>query len=355
MKKFTYISLFSFIIQFGLIAQIPLPGGGSPTSKPKPKPKTEAVEEEKEVEESRANKRSSKEDDLSNLYLESERIQHSIAMHKLITEVVKGAAYVIRQDYLIQDPSGKQIGRDDNDMFGRDYGVAVASDGKIWSLTSTIDPWLEDKNFERFKKDHEPIRSTTALRKMDEQEFKKLDMNVYIEEVDRIGYYTSMEINNYMVTSPDRKKTEGRLIIFYVNKGEDPEVAKIKMRVQNVDPEWEGDLGQIDKIQSSTSKILGGIYIVEEFLNPVDKLNSVNDNSSKKKSRGSNNNVTTQMAVPLGVLQYKVVGLYKRIEKKDYIVAFPSKLIQNENVFRDTKSSSKSSSRGGRSGRGSRN
>jgi len=359
MKKLLYISIVSILFQFGLFAQIPLPGGAnSNTSKPKPKPKVEAtVEEEKDVEDSRANIRSSKEDDLSNLYLESERIQHSIAIHKLITEVIKGAAYIIRQDYLIQDPNGKQIGRNDNDMFGRDYGVAVASDGKIWSLTSNINPWLEDKNFERYKKDHEPIRSITALRKIDEQEFKKMEMNVFVDDVDRIGYFTTMNINNYMVTMSDRKRTEGRLIIFYVNQGEDPETAKIKMRVQNVDPEWEGDLGQIDRIQSSTSKILGGIYIVEDFLNPVDKLNSINDNSSRKKGRGNNNSDPVQVAIPLGVVQYKVVGLYKRIEKKDYIVAFPSKLILNENVYRDNKSSnSKSSnSRSGRGGRGSRN
>ena len=358
MKKLILLIGLFLGFQFCAFGQdIPLPGRTK--SKPKPRPTqprdntrpTAEPDTDKVVERDTA-----RNNDLSSLYTESERIQHETALHKSVVNALKRSIYIVRQDYVLEDDNGDQVTKTGLEYFGREYGIVVAADQKLWGLTANISPWVEDPKYRKYKGTHTPLRSRVALRNIEERDFRYVNMISEVDESDQIGFYLNDEITNYTTTTLNKSRTEGRLVLFYVNQGEDEEVARIKWRVQNVDPEWQANLGQVSRIRNKSAKLLGGMYFVEEYYEPLDKVNTTTVSRSRgKKKKGEEEEVSTTSSLPLGVVQYKLVGLYKEIENRSYVIALPPEMIAQTTITDSKKSSKKK--RGGRRGsrRGSRN
>ncbi|MEZ5030518.1 MAG: hypothetical protein R2787_03880 [Saprospiraceae bacterium] len=320
----------------------PLPGSEKSKSKPadnlRPSDTTEGVTEVQENSE----------------YL----IGMAAAMKNMVLSAIKDALFVVKQDYYIEDGNGNKTVSPGKDYFGRKYGIAVAANGRLWTMSSQISPWLADEGFSNVSGVKTPVRSTTGVRRLDDfRSFKNQTMVAHVENNLYVGYYDYPEPIRYASISKNLQRTEGRLILFYVNNGEDPETAEVQAKVFNIDPDW-NTKGMIrNPLPDYSDKLfLGGVYVVEESPQNVAPPQANEQPKSGRSSRGKSQPTETAKTEgpALGTIQFKVVGLYQRQGNDKYIVTLPAEIEMKAEGGEAQESQSSRSSRSGRSGRSSR-
>lgn len=259
-------------------------------------------------------------------------IRMEAAMRQLVVNSMKDALYIVKQDYILQSANGERKTQFGKPFFGRKYHIAVAANNRLWSTTSLLSPWVEDQAYTAFQKDWNPVRTTIGLRRLDiDRSMREVSMVSYVADNQYVGSYDYVQPIPYAQITAELTKTEGRLVMFYVDNGEDPETAEVKSLLFNIDPDWDTKGKIRNPIPTFSDKtFLGGIYLIEEKRSIVGDF-SDNPGRSKK---------TQVETMPVGSIQFKIVGFYQKQGNDEYIAA-----IAQEGA-RDQKT--KSSSRSGR-------
>lgn len=246
------------------------------------------------------------------------------AMKNMVVTALKDAIYIVRQEYHCLDEQNNKLVAPGKPYFGRRYGVAIAAEGRLWTMSNVISPWIEDPGFGQLQGSKTPVRSFSGLRRLDaDRTFLPVPLVAYAQENRYIGYYDHPSPIRYAETTESNRKTEGRLIMFYVNNGEDPESAEIQSTLFNVDPDWSAKGVIRNPLPFFQDKLLlGGIYVIEETFQSTDK--SAASSSSRGKSRGQDSGGGTAETGKVGVIQFKVAGLYHQQGNEQFILALPT-------------------------------
>lgn len=278
------------------------------------------------------------------------------AMKNLVLSALKDAVYVVRQEYYCLDDQGNKHYAPGKEYFGRRYGLAVAADGRLWSMSYVISPWLEDEGFKQVASSRKPVRSYSGLRRLDaDRSFQPVPLVAFAEENRYIGYYEHPSPIRYAQSTESNRKTEGRLIMFYVNNGEDPESAEIQSTIFNVDPDWSAKGVIRNPIPDFRDKLLlGGLYVIEEPYEANDA--KAGQFSSRGNSRGQQGGRGTAETGPVGAIQFKVAGLYHQQGNEQLILSLPTEDLRKADTQPasgrgDAGRSQRSSQRSSRSGR----
>ena len=182
-------------------------------------------------------------------------------------------------------------------------------------------------------------------------------MTAHVQENLYLGYYDFPEPIRYANIASTNRKTEGRLVMFFVHNGEDPETAEIQSQVFNIAPDWSKKGLIRNPIPDYNDKIfLGGVYVIEEEIKSNPTASQTNGKGRGQNTRGKSNSPSGQSALPdeVGIIQFRIVGFYEKAGNDKLIHALPGELIIQEASSPSGKSKGRSSGGSGRSGGRSR-
>jgi hypothetical protein len=278
------------------------------------------------------------------------------SMHNLVVGSIRDALCVIKQDYYVEDQNGNKMTSQGKDYFGRQYGIAIAANGRLWTMNKVMSPWIEDNGFKNLTGSHTPIRATSGIRRLDtDRSVRNIAMTAHVEENLYLGYYDFPEPIRYASIASTNRKTEGRLVMFFVHNGEDPETAEIQSQVFNIAPDWSKKGLIRNPIPDYNDKIfLGGVYVIEEEIKSDATKAQASGQGRGKSTRGKSGNQSGQSALPdeVGIIQFRVVGFYEKSGNDKLIHALPGELtIQESNSESKGRNSGGSRRSGGRSRR----
>lgn len=275
------------------------------------------------------------------------------AMKNMVLTALKDAVYIVRQEYYCLDDQNNKILSPGKSFFGRRYGLAIAADGRLWTMNNVISPWLEDEGYNQLSGRKTPVRSFSGLRRLDaDRSFSPVPLVAYAQDNRYIGYYEHPSPLRFAQAVENTRKTEGRLIMFYVNNGEDPELAEVQSTLFNVDPDWSAKGVLRNPLPSFEDKLLlGGVYVVEEAVQ-METGQTTAKQSGRKNSRNEKANPDNSRQDRVGVIQFKIAGLYHQQGAEQFILAIPSEPLQKAEDPTDKKGRNRNTqSSSGRSGR----
>lgn len=249
--------------------------------------------------------------------VEDRNIKNTKPLSDILKQVIKNNIYIVRQEYKLRDRNGVESTKEGKAYYGYNYGLGVACDNRLWTLSDVLSPWNADREYEQVKSDYEPYRSSQYIRKVNDKLFRNVDneSTVYYDEVQEIGTYKLNSIPSYMASTKEKDATRGTLIIFYVDQGSDIEKATIKTLAYNVDPNWDGVYGYIEKSLETRKKLLGGVYFREEV----------------------------QEGAVAGGIQCKVVGLYDEKDGRPRVISIADMNPASKPVTKNSKNSRRGS------------
>jgi len=151
-----------------------------------------------------------------------------------------------------------------------------------------------------------------------------------------IALIKGLKIEKSLISENDRIPDSGTLVLYYIYDNEDAYKDSIKCISMKVDLKWKKDKASITNfIISKKWKILGGFIVNKYQINNANDLNIVSPKTRVSKKRSKEKESTN--IFPLGVFQYKVIGLLIK-NNKDYFI---QKIPININNFK-TKQDSES-------------
>lgn len=327
MKNYKYFLLNFFVLMFALVsAQTklpPLPGSSSSnTEKPKTNPSNDKSK----------NSTASNESDDDNVIQENKEyyIKMEAAMRQLVINSIKNSLYIVKQDYILESRNGEKKTQSGKTYFGRNYHIAMAANNKLWTTTSLLSPWVEDPSYNVSNQEYKPVRTNMGIRRLDiDRSMREVSMLSRVYDNQYLGFYEYNQPIPYAATTTEVTKSEGRLLMFYVENGQDPETAEIKSLLYNIDPDWDTKGKIRNPIPSFKDKtFLGGVYLVEDRT-----FGSATANNSKRNKKESQEQYAT------GIIQFKLAGFYQRQGNDQYIAIIN---IENNNNSRSSKKSSRS-------------
>jgi hypothetical protein len=181
----------------------------------------------------------------------------------LVSQAIDGAVYLVRQEYLLESPSGEHLGRGILNHFGKTYRIGILVDRDLWIPSSTRMPWQGDPHFQEYGSTHKPICSLTKVKKINAD----TDYRVFeIKEMSPIGALTSFRPGITGLNASDSLPQSGKLLIYYVEADESPDESTIKSTTVNLNQiVWKAEgTAEIKDVQFKDRLILGGALFIEK-------------------------------------------------------------------------------------------
>ncbi len=182
----------------------------------------------------------------------------------LLNQAIDGAVYLVRQEYLVESPSGERMGRGILNYFGKAYGIGVLVNRDLWMPSSTRTPWKEDVNFKEVEEKYKPVCSLTKVKKINSSaEYRVFE----IKELKLDGALTRFQPGIAGLNASDSLPPSGKLLVYYVEAGESPDEANIKsttIDLKQVDWNAQGT-ADIKDVQFKDREVLGGALFTEKI------------------------------------------------------------------------------------------
>ena len=182
----------------------------------------------------------------------------------LVSKAIEGAVYMVRQEYLLESPSGEQIGRGILKYFGKMYRVGILANSHLWIPTSIIKPWKDDPNFIEHKENYRPVCSHTKIKRINiDKEYR----GFMLEKMDSSYSITSFNPGLTGLQISDTLPLSGNLILYYLDADESPDDSTIKstsIRLKQI--QWdEKGIAEVDDIIYKDRIVLGGVMFLEKI------------------------------------------------------------------------------------------
>lgn len=187
-------------------------------------------------------------------------LQHN---QNLVSKAIDGAVYLVRQEYLLESPSGERLGRGILNYFGKSYRIGILVDRDLWMPGSTRMPWEEDPNFIENEEEYKPVCTFTKVKKINAD----TDYRVFeLKETDLKGALTSFKPGIAGLQTSDSLPQHGKLLVYYVEADESPDDSMIKSTTINMNQiKWNAEgIAEVNDLQFKDRWILGGALFTEK-------------------------------------------------------------------------------------------
>ena len=175
--------------------------------------------------------------------------------------------YLIRQEYVLFDESGKQKTRGGNDFYGKTYTIGIlAEDSRLWFPTYVRFPWEFDNTLEsRILKSSKPECSFMNFKSLDDKDYFKSK----IQEIDERKLLTCILAGKYGIIREDSLRNNGTLIVFYSSAASPDDFTGISHSIMFLeDLTWNSDgIAETEDFHFGNDKIIGGA-LFSRYLRP---------------------------------------------------------------------------------------
>lgn len=180
---------------------------------------------------------------------------------------LKSFFYLIRQEYVLFDESGKQMIRGGNDFYGKAYTIGIlAEDSRLWFPTYVRFPWEIDNTLDsKTKKSSKPECSFINFKSLTDQDYFKSK----IQEINERKLLTNILAGKYGIVREDSLRNNGTLIVFYSSAASPDDFTGISHSIMFLeDLTWNSDgIAAIEDLHYGNDKIIGGA-LFSRYLRP---------------------------------------------------------------------------------------
>lgn len=166
--------------------------------------------------------------------------------------------YLIRQEYILMDESGKPRVRGGNNFYGKAYTIGVLSeDTKLWFPTYIRSPWEIDDTYDQLtNKSHKPECSLFGMKSYADDDYFVTQIQS-IDEKDPL-FFIRVGRNGIMLEKD--LQDNGTLIIFYTSAASPDNFEVILHSIMFLDEIiWNSDgTAEIEELNYGDNKIIGG-------------------------------------------------------------------------------------------------
>lgn len=175
--------------------------------------------------------------------------------------------YLIRQEYIVFDESGKPKTRGGNDFYGKGYTIGVlADDTRLWFPTYVRFPWEIDNTLDgRIKKSSKPECTFINFKSFADQDYFKSK----VQDIDEKNLLTSIFAGKYGIAREDSLQNNGTLIVFYSSAASPDDFTSISHSIMFLEEiNWNSDgIAEIEELPFGNNKIIGGT-LFSRYLTP---------------------------------------------------------------------------------------
>ena len=171
---------------------------------------------------------------------------------------LKSLFYLIRQEYVLVDDSGKPRTRGGNDFYGKAYTIGVIDEfARLWYPTHVRFPWQSDPTYDReLTRNMKPECSVFGIKNYSEENFfmTKLPLS------DKKELISFILFNERGIELDDSLPEEGTLIIFYTATHSPDNFNVITHSLIFMDGiKWDSNgVSEVETLQFGNNRIIGG-------------------------------------------------------------------------------------------------
>ncbi len=94
----------------------------------------------------------------------------------MVKASVEQSIVITCSGYKLQDSTGQHYGRNNRAEFNQIYSLAIATDSGLIVPTTTINPWMFDDDFDRYRSSHTPVLCKIGYRQISDSTFSNLQL-----------------------------------------------------------------------------------------------------------------------------------------------------------------------------------
>ena len=180
---------------------------------------------------------------------------------------LKPVFYLIRQEYVLTDETGKARVRGGNNFFGKAYAIGVLTeDSRLFFPTCIRTPWNMDPTFNRSaNKGFKPECSVFGMKRYSEKDF----FETKIQGINEEDIITFVPGGSKGITIEDSLQNNGTLIVFYSRAAAPDDFSDIMHSLMDMeDISWNSKgIAEIEELNYGDSRIIGGI-LFSRYIEP---------------------------------------------------------------------------------------
>jgi hypothetical protein len=202
------------------------------------------------------------------IYSQENRTDFSMFLNENIEfTALKPFFYLIRQEYVLSDKTGKTKTRGGNDFYGKAYTIGVLDEeSKLWFPTYIRFPWKIDDTYDKkIIANFSPECSFFCRKSYSEQDYFKTKI-LKTDEKYLLTFLLSGKIGIALEKSP---QNSGTLVVFYSSVASPDDFTLIshsQMFLEDIT--WNPDgIADIEELHLGNNKIIGGA-LFSRYLSP---------------------------------------------------------------------------------------
>ncbi|HBE40649.1 MAG TPA: hypothetical protein DDW27_05505 [Bacteroidales bacterium] len=180
---------------------------------------------------------------------------------------LKPVFYLIRQEYILTDETGKTRVRGGNNFYGKAYTIGVLTeDTRLFFPTCIRTPWNMDPTYNRSaNKGFKPECSVFGMKRYSENTFFETKIQGLNEE----DIITFIPGGSSGITIEDSPQNNGTLIVFYSKAAAPDDFSLIMHSLMDLeDITWNSrGIAEIEELNYGDNKIIGGI-LFSRYIDP---------------------------------------------------------------------------------------
>ena len=171
---------------------------------------------------------------------------------------LKSLFYLIKQEYVLVDASGKPRTRGGNDFYGKAYTIGVIDEfTRLWYPTHIRFPWQSDPTYDReLTRNLKPECSIFGIKNYSQENF----FRTKLPPLDKKELISFILFNESGIELDDSLPEEGTLIIFYTATPSPDDFNVITHSLILIDDiKWDSNgVTEIETLQFGNDRIIGG-------------------------------------------------------------------------------------------------
>ena len=180
---------------------------------------------------------------------------------------LKSFFYIVRQEYVLLDESGKSLTRGGNDYYGKAYAIGVSDDNtQLWFPGYIRSPWEIDETFDKqANKNFKPECSIFCSKNYSDQDyFKTIIPSNY--DNDLVMHIPAGKLGIPLEKSQPRN---GTLVVFYSSSASPDDFSLISHTLMYLeDITWDSrGVADIEDLHYGNNTIIGGV-LFSRYLSP---------------------------------------------------------------------------------------
>lgn len=202
------------------------------------------------------------------IYSQDKSIDFSLFTKENIEfEALKPFFYLIRQEYVVIDGTGKTRVRGGNDFYGKAYTIGVLTgEPSIKFPTYIRTPWKIDNTYDKLSsKNYKPECSLIGWRSFADTTFFKTKL----QDIEQDDILTSIMLDSYGIPIEESQRDNGTLIVFYSKAASYDDFSVISHLLIPLDEiNWNSEgFAESEELNLGDNRIIGGV-LFSRYINP---------------------------------------------------------------------------------------